>query len=83
MEYYLVLLPLAFILIISKAGIKLCEKIKLPSVVGMLLTGILINLINYIPGQNILNETEALPCRGASFLAEKLIVRRDVHILPS
>ena len=46
MEYYLVLLPLAFILIISKAGIKLCEKIKLPSVVGMLLTGILINLIN-------------------------------------
>ena len=67
MEYYLVLLPLAFILIISKAGTKLCEKIKLPSVVGMLLTGILINLINYIPGQNILNETSL---EGIGFFAK-------------
>ena len=39
MNYYLVLLPIALVLIISKSLMKLCERIKLPSVLGMLLAG--------------------------------------------
>lgn len=57
MEYYLVLLPAALVLLTSKIFMKLCERINLPSVVGMLLAGVLVGLINYIPGQTILNDT--------------------------
>lgn len=57
MEYYLVLLPIALILILSKLFMKLCNKAGLPAVIGMLLAGLLVGLIGYIPGQNILNGT--------------------------
>ena len=56
MQYYSVLLPLALILALSKVLSKLSAKLNMPQVVGMLLTGIIIGLINYIPNQNILNE---------------------------
>ena len=56
MEFYTVLLPLALILIISKLAVKGCEKTGLPSVVGMLITGILLGLINLIPNQTILTD---------------------------
>jgi len=57
MEFYLVLLPAAMLLLISKLLMKVCEKINLPSVVGLLVAGLVVGLINYIPGQDILNET--------------------------
>lgn len=50
MEVYELLLPLALILCLSKLlglGVK---KAGMPAVIGMLLAGILINLIKYIPG---------------------------------
>jgi Kef-type K+ transport system membrane component KefB len=56
MEYYLVLLPAALLLVASKVLMKLCERINLPSVIGMLLAGVLVGLINYIPGQDILTD---------------------------
>ncbi len=67
MEYYNVLLPLALILIVSKFMVKLCEKIGLPSVVGMLITGILLGLINYIPNQEILTSAAM---EGIGFFAK-------------
>lgn len=67
MEYYLVLLPLALILIVSKVMVKICDKIGLPSVVGMLVTGILVGLLAYIPGQDILN---APALEGIGFFAK-------------
>ena len=48
-DYFVILLPLALILILSKVLSKLCEKIGLPGVIGMLVSGILIGLISYIP----------------------------------
>ncbi|NLI53887.1 MAG: cation:proton antiporter [Clostridiales bacterium] len=56
MEYYLVLLPAALLLLISKLLMKLCERINLPSVVGLLVAGLVVGLINYIPGQDILTD---------------------------
>jgi len=67
MNYYLVLLPIALVLIISKSLMKLCERIKLPSVLGMLLAGMLVGLIRLIPGQDVLNETSGA---GFGFLAQ-------------
>ena len=67
MEYYLVLLPAALVLLTSKIFMKLCERINLPSVVGMLLAGVLVGLINYIPGQTILNDTSMT---GIGFFAQ-------------
>ncbi|HRX58577.1 MAG TPA: cation:proton antiporter [Eubacteriales bacterium] len=67
MEYYLVLLPAALVLLTSKIFMKLCERINLPSVVGMLLAGVLVGLINYIPGQTILNDTSTT---GIGFFAQ-------------
>ena len=57
LEYYEVLLPIALILIVAKLLMKVCKKFNLPEVIGMLIAGILVGLINYIPGQDILNET--------------------------
>ncbi len=54
MELYSILLPLALIMIIAKILMKLCGRIRIPGVVGMLLTGILIGLINYVPDQTLL-----------------------------
>lgn len=57
MEYYVVLLPLALLLVVSKLLMKLCNRIGIPAVIGMLLAGILVGLLRYIPGQTILTET--------------------------
>ena len=67
MEYYNMLLPLAIILIVSKLLAKACTKFNLPTVVGLLVTGLLMSLIRYIPGQTILDAT-ALD--GLGFLAK-------------
>lgn len=66
-DYFVILLPLALILILSKVLSKLCEKIGLPGVIGMLVSGILIGLISYIPNQTILNDTSI---GGIGFLAK-------------
>ena len=50
MDYYVVLLPLGIILVVSKLLSKVCRKINLPQVIGMLLAGVLIGVLNYIPG---------------------------------
>ena len=57
MEYYVVLLPLALLLVVSKLLMKLCNRIGIPAVIGMLLAGILIGFLRFIPGQTILTET--------------------------
>lgn len=67
MEYYEILLPLALLLVVSKLLMKLCSKIGIPEVVGMLLAGIFVGLINYIPDQTILNETS---CIGLGFFSK-------------
>ncbi|MBQ7596370.1 MAG: cation:proton antiporter [Clostridia bacterium] len=67
MQYYSVLLPLALILSISKVLSKLSAKLNMPQVVGMLLTGILIGFINYIPNQTVLTETSM---EGIGFIAK-------------
>ncbi len=67
MEYFAILLPLALILLFSKTLSKICGKFGLPQVVGMLLAGILIGLIKYIPGQTILTDATA---SGLGFLAK-------------
>lgn len=51
MNYVSVLLPLALILVISKVLGILCKKVGLPQVVGYLVAGLLLGLINYIPNQ--------------------------------
>lgn len=56
MQYFEILLPLALILLLSKVLGILCRKIGLPQVVGMLLAGVLVGLLNYIPGQTVLTE---------------------------
>lgn len=66
-DYFVILLPLALILILSKVLSKFCEKLGIPAVIGMLVSGILIGLIGYIPGQNILNDTSIV---GLGFLAK-------------
>ena len=67
MEYYEILLPLALLLVASKLFMKLCARINIPSVVGMLLAGVFVGLIQYIPGQDILNTTSLT---GLGFIAK-------------
>ena len=67
MNYYEILLPLALILLLSKFMSILFKKLGLPQVVGMLLAGILLGLIKFIPGQSIFNATAM---EGISFLAK-------------
>lgn len=55
MEYYQLLLPIGLLLALSKIFMKLCERFKIPSVVGMLMAGVVVGLINYVPNQQILN----------------------------
>lgn len=66
-DYFVILLPLAIILVLSKVMSKFCEKTGLPGVIGLLVSGILIGLISYIPGQDILNDTSIA---GLGFLAK-------------
>lgn len=67
MEYYTLLLPIALILVLSKILMKVCERLNLPAVIGMLLAGILVGLIRYIPGQSVLTETTG---EGLSFFSK-------------
>lgn len=67
MEYYAVLLPLALILLLSKTvGIGL-QRLGVPQVIGMILSGILVGLIGFIPNQSVLSTTSL---EGLSFLAK-------------
>ncbi len=66
-EAFVVLLPLALILLLSKLLSIGTRKIGLPSVVGMLLTGVLLGLITLIPGQTIFSDTAM---SGITFIAE-------------
>ena len=61
------LLPLALILLVSKLLSLVGKKLGLPQVIGMILAGILIGLIKYIPGQAVLTDTAQ---EGLSFLAK-------------
>lgn len=67
MEYYTVLLPLAIILLVSKVLSKASAKVGMPNVVGMLLAGVLIGFIQYIPGQDIITATSL---EGLGFLSK-------------
>lgn len=67
MHYYDVLLPLAIIIALSKILVKVCERFGLPRVVGMLLAGVLVGLINLIPNQTVLNGTAL---EGLGFIAK-------------
>lgn len=67
MEYYKILLPLALLLCLAKIFGKIANKLNLPSVIGMLIAGIVVGLIQYIPNQDILNETTKI---GFGFLAK-------------
>ncbi|MBQ7128380.1 MAG: cation:proton antiporter, partial [Clostridia bacterium] len=67
MNYDLVLLPLAIILLVSKFLSKLSAKLGLPNVVGMLLAGVLIGFIQYIPNQEIITPPAM---EGLGFLAK-------------
>ncbi|MBQ9429001.1 MAG: cation:proton antiporter [Clostridia bacterium] len=67
MEYYDLLLPLALILLFSKLLAKGCNKFNLPSVVGLILTGLLLSGVTYIPGQTVFSP-EVL--EGLGFLAK-------------
>lgn len=64
---YEILLPLALILALSKILVKLCSHLGLPHVVGMLLAGILIGLVQLFPGQTVLT---ASALDGLSFIAK-------------
>lgn len=66
-EYFDVLLPLGLIILLSKILVMLCKKLGLPSVVGMLLAGVIVGLINYIPKQTVLTETTL---EGIGFIAK-------------
>ncbi len=67
MEFYEVLLPLALILVVSKVLMKCAKRLGLPEVLGMLLAGILIGFLRYIPGQEILTSTTT---EGLGFFAK-------------
>ncbi len=67
MAYFSILLPLGLILILSKTFAKLCGRLRLPAVVGLLLAGIAIGCIRFIPGQSVLSATTM---EGLGFLAK-------------
>lgn len=64
---YEILLPLALILALSKILVKVCHRLGLPHVVGMLLAGVLIGFIQWIPNQSVLTGTAL---EGLSFLSK-------------
>lgn len=65
--YFEILLPLALILLCTKLFSLLGKKIGLPQVVGMLIAGILLGFIKYIPNQNVFTD---YTLEGLSFLAK-------------
>lgn len=66
-EAFEVLLPLALILCLSKFLSIESRHFGLPQVLGMLLAGVLLGLITFIPNQNIFNDTSMA---GIAFIAE-------------
>lgn len=65
--YFEILLPLALILLCTKLFSLLGKKLGLPQVVGMLIAGILLGFIKYIPNQNVFT---SYTMEGLSFLAK-------------
>ena len=61
------LLPLALILVVAKLFSILGKKLGLPQVVGMIVAGILLGLVRYIPGQQVFTSSAM---DGLSFLAK-------------
>lgn len=61
------LLPLALILVVAKLFSILGKKLGLPQVVGMIVAGILLGCIRYIPGQSVFTSSAM---EGLSFLAK-------------
>lgn len=51
---FMVLLPIALILIAAKVFALLFQKIKVPQVIGFLVAGLLVGLITFIPGETII-----------------------------
>ena len=70
-NFYEVLLPIALILSLSKLLEIGFRKINIPQVIAMLLAGVLIGLVNYIPNQEIL-----LPSGVAGFFLSYHTSRR-------
>lgn len=68
--YFEILLPLALILLCTKLFSLLGKKIGLPQVVGMLIAGILLGFIKYIPNQNVFTD---YTLEGLSFLAKSAL----------
>ena len=66
-SYFEVLLPLALILLFAKIFALIDKKMGLPQVVGMIVAGILLGLINLIPEQTVFTD-DALS--GLSFIAK-------------
>lgn len=66
-NYFEILLPLALILLSTKFFALIGKKIGLPQVVGMLIAGILLGFIKYIPNQTIFTDATL---EGLSFLAK-------------
>lgn len=67
MQVFRILLPLAMIFVLSRALCAVCKRLHIPFVVGELLAGVLIGLIKFIPGQDIITGfTE----NGLSFFAK-------------
>ena len=52
-EPYLILLPIALILLFCKLFALICKKIKIPEVIGYLLAGLFLGLIILIPNQTV------------------------------
>ncbi len=67
MEYYTLLLPLALILVLSKTASVMLGRLGIPQVIGMIVAGIAVGLLGFIPSQTIL--TPAVE-EGLSFLAK-------------
>jgi Kef-type K+ transport system membrane component KefB len=66
-EAYKILLPLGLILVLAKLFSLLLGKIKVPQVIGFLISGLVVGLIFFIPGQMVLTD---YTIKGLSFFAK-------------
>ena len=71
-EAYKILLPLGLLLLFSKVFALLLGKIKIPQVIGYLLAGLVVGLIYFIPGQNVL--TTYTVSDGLSFFSKVAVI---------
>lgn len=67
---YLLLLPLALILIFSKIFAIICKKMGIPQVIGYLIAGLLLGLLTLIPNQTIFTSGEGGTFEGINFFAK-------------